>query len=203
MTQDDHVTPNSPRTTGSPLDYSAMLEQLKHVAPFDLYRLSCGLGRLLNDPARISAVKRTLRVGDEIQYFDAGRNGCVTARVLRCNRTRATVKNRDDGEIWHIAYCSINTDEVVTQIHERTLVGLGRHEVSVGDCGGFLDRDHREQYGTIVKLNQKTVSVMCDGEDRQWRVGYGLLFRVLDAEHAVNRPQAIQALPLRPISAPG
>ena len=202
------MRPNEPvtrKSLGSPktqIDYSTLLEQLTHATAFDLFRLRTALDRMLDEPSRIAQVKQTIRMGDEVEYFDAEGNRSVRARVLRCNRTRVLVKNLDDDVMWKISYCSINTEGASTAIHERPTAGLGRNEVSVGDPIGFLDRDNQEHYGTIIRLNRKTVTVICDAEKTQWRVAYSYLFPVLDAEDTPGRANVVDALSFRPNSAP-
>ena len=56
---------------------------------------------------------------------------------------------------------------------------FGRNEVAVGDVVGFLDRDHQQRSGRIVRLNDKTVTLRCG--QQQWRVSYALLHRVVDS----------------------
>ena len=84
-----HLPSLASSTSSSRLDHSELLEQLETATPFELYRLKAALDRMLDDPARIAAVKSMIRVGDEIEYFEPSENRCVKARVLRCNRTRA------------------------------------------------------------------------------------------------------------------
>lgn len=59
---------------------------------------------------------------------------------------------------------------------EPQLVAIGRLS--------FLDHDHRQRSGQIVRLNDKTVTVNADGQ--KWRVAYALLHRVVDAAAAVS-----------------
>jgi hypothetical protein len=197
MSENDHIATESADGPNPRTDYSEILERLEQATPFDLYRLHSALGRMLDDPAKIAQAKRLVKVGDEVEYFDPQENRCVRARVLRCNRTRAVVRDADDGQVWTVTYCAINIEGVSTTIRERRATGLGRNEVSVGDAVGFLDRDHREHYGTIVKLNPKTASVYCEDEETRWRVGYRCLFRVLDAESAGGQTIEVEALPFR------
>ena len=81
---------------------------------------------------------------------------------------------------WLIPYAAINIDGTDVQIRENKAQGLGRNEVSIGDVVGFMDRDHQQRIGKIVRLNDKTVSLLCDGT--QWRVAYAYLHRVVDAQ---------------------
>jgi hypothetical protein len=203
MPQDESAKALLLGSSESQVDYSAVLEDLQHATPFDLYRLRSALDRMLDDPATIARAKRMVHVGDEVEYFENQENRSVKARVLRCNRTRAVVQNLDDGRKWQVAYTSINTSGVSTAIHERPTTGLGRNEVSVGDRVGFVDRKDREHYGTIVKLNQKTVTLICDDDEiTKWRVSYSYLFRVLSADGTSGPMTAVDALPFRPNSGP-
>ena len=203
----DLSSPETSHANPSDISYSDLLKQLETATLFDLYRLSAAIDRLLNDPARIARAKEKIRVGDEIEFFDLSKNRCVQARVLRCNRARAVVKNLEDGKTWDIPYGSINSDAVDTSIRERRATGLGRNEVSVGDCVGFLDKNNRERYGTVTRLNPKTVTLRCDsleehGRTEQWRVAYAHLFRVLDGECENRQSGVIEAISYRPASLP-
>lgn len=46
------------------------------------------------------------------------------------------------------------------------------------DRGRFTDKHLRERIGTIVRINTKTCSLMCDGE--QWRVSPAILRKIID-----------------------
>lgn len=43
---------------------------------------------------------------------------------------------------------------------------------------GFQDREGGQRDGQIVCLNDKTVTLRCDGQN--WRAGYGLPHRLID-----------------------
>ena len=45
-------------------------------------------------------------------------------------------------------------------------------------------RDQQERSGRVIRLNDKTVTLDCAGQ--QWRVAYGLLHRVVDADSVVT-----------------
>ena len=79
---------------------------------------------------------------------------------------------------WLISYAAINLDGADVEIREKPRQGLGRNEVAVGDVVGFMDRNHQQRSGQILRLNDKTVTLMCGRQ--QWRVAYGLLHRVVD-----------------------
>ena len=87
------------------------------------------------------------------------------------------------GQRWLIPYAAINLDGADVDIRERPRQGLGRNEVAIGDRVGFVGRDHQERSGRVVRLNDKTVTLDCAGQ--QWRVAYSLLHRVVDADPVV------------------
>jgi len=72
---------------------------------------------------------------------------------------------------------AINLDGADVEIRENPRQGLGRNEVCIGDVVGFVDRNHQQRSGRILRLNDKTVTLMCGSQ--QWRVAYGLLHRVV------------------------
>ncbi len=52
--------------------------------------------------------------------------------------------------------------------------------MSVGDTVGFLDRSQQQRSGRIIRLNDKTVTLLCNNQE-EWRVYYGLLHRVVES----------------------
>ncbi|MEO5352268.1 MAG: hypothetical protein H7835_03530 [Magnetococcus sp. XQGC-1] len=164
------------------MDYSQLLHELQQATLFDLFRLNTGIGQMLDQPERIAAVKRQLRIGQEITYFDQGQNRLIPAVVEEIQRTRLLVRNKEDGKRWNIYFYMVNLAGVNTDIHpQRGQQRLDRNQLQVGEAIGFRDREHRERYGTILQLNQKTASILTT-EGARWRVAYSLLYRVMDGD---------------------
>ena len=47
----------------------------------------------------------------------------------------------------------------------------------------FGDKHGIERTGKVIRLNSKSVTLLCDGpRESQWRVSYALLYRVLDGK---------------------
>lgn len=84
------------------------------------------------------------------------------------------------GQRWLIPYAAINPDGADVDIREKPRQGLGRNELAIGDRVGFVGRDHQERSGCVIRLNDKTVTLDCAGQ--QWRVAYSLPYRVVDAD---------------------
>jgi hypothetical protein len=66
------------------------------------------------------------------------------------------------------------------KFREADRAGLSRHEVAVGETVGFIDGENRQRHGKIIRLNDKTVTLECDGQ--KWRVSYSYLHWVLDSD---------------------
>ncbi len=162
------------------MDYSNLIKELDKATSFDLYRLSSAIDRMLDDPIRIADVKQLLRIGQEVEYFDGNANHAVNGTVVKFLPTKVVVENHHDKKHWRLPFYMINIHQIDTKINEGNKQGLGRNEVAVDDLVGFLDRDNRERYGTVIRLNPKTVTLACEGG--QWRVAYSFLFKVLNPQ---------------------
>lgn len=64
--------------------------------------------------------------------------------------------------------------------------------IAIGDTVGFLDRNHQQRSGKIVRLNDKTVTLLCGHQ--QWRVAYSLLHRVVDSSAITGEPLELEIL---------
>lgn len=168
------------KATHEHMNYGAVLEALNRASLFELYRLSVAIWNQLNDPTRIAAVKRALRTGQQIQWFDAEKNRLVQGQVIELRRTRALVKREEDGSRWTIPFHLINLDGHETDIAPQPARPLDRNRIKVGDRVAFKDRAGQEHFGEVVKLNQKTAAVRV-GQTR-WRVAYALLSPIIDGE---------------------
>lgn len=166
------------------MDFSQLLAALNQASGFELYRLRAAIDRVLADPKWIVAIRSQLRIGQEIEYFDARSNRLCRARVLEFRTKEVLVRQTDTGEHWLIAYSAINLDGMDVSIRDTPQRGLSRHEVAVGDTVGFLDHEQRQRSGQIVRLNDKTVTLNADGQ--KWRVAYGLLHRVIASASAID-----------------
>jgi LysM repeat protein len=164
------------------MDFSALLAALNQASGFELYRLRAAIDRVLADPKWIVAIQSQLRIGQKIEYFDARDNRLCAGQVLEFRKKEVLVRHLDSGSLWLIAYTAINLDGADVRIRENPARGLSRQEVAVGDTVGFLDQEHQQRSGQIARLNDKTVTLIADGQ--KWRVAYALLHRVVDADSA-------------------
>jgi hypothetical protein len=163
------------------LNYTQLFNELEQASLFDLYRLRVGIGKMLDQPARIKAIKSRLRLDMEITYFDETENRLIPAIVEEFQRTRLLVRNISDGKKWKVPFYMVNIDGVDTDIHADQ-GQVDRNTLKVGDIVGYRDRQQREQYGQIIRLNPKTVTLHIMKDGAEWRAPYNLLFKVVDGE---------------------
>lgn len=174
-------------------------ETLDALTAFQLYQLRHDIDLMLSDPDRVRSIRSQIREGDQVEYFDTDKNRCVPALVESCHRTRADVKNQDDGAHWRIEYVAINLDGEETRLTKASTGELTRAEVAVGDVVGFTDKHNHDCIGKIVKLNPKTAGILCEDGTR-WRVSYHFLFSIIEADGCV-KPEFQQRLMLENPSA--
>ena len=162
------------------MNYAAILEALRKATDFDLFRLRAAIDRALGDPQRVTATRRRVHRGQRVEYFDPRTNRLHPALVLEMRHS--TVIVQDDERLLHLQldYAALNLDGTDAAIRERASAGISRQEVAVGDEVGFQDRDGNLHRGTVRRLNDKTVTLDCDG--RRWRVAYALLHRMIDPD---------------------
>lgn len=96
--------------------------------------------------------------------------GLIKGRYWSCVASRRWCLTLSHGRSGLFSYAAINLDGADVQIREQPRQGLGRNEVAIGDVVGFLDRNQQERNGRIVRLNDKTVTLLCG--QQQWRVAY-------------------------------
>ncbi|MBF0310473.1 MAG: hypothetical protein HQL56_13185 [Magnetococcales bacterium] len=164
------------------MDYSSIFQALQEATLFDLYRLRRGIDTLLQHPGRLEAIRQRLRPGQRIAYFDGPENRLVEAVVEAVQRNTVVVRNVADGKGWRIQPYMINLEGVACDIHPQPgQTRLERSHLQVGETVGFRDKNQREHYGRIQQLNPKTATLLTR-EGLRWRVGYELLFKVMESQ---------------------
>jgi hypothetical protein len=162
------------------MNFDSILDTLKQASGFELYRLRAMLDRVLDDPKWIISVQKQLLIGQQINYYEDSSNTELTGQVLEFRRKHVVVHDPATNKRWLIAYTAINLGGADIKIREADRAGLSRHEVAVGETVGFIDGENRQRHGKIIRLNDKTVTLECDGQ--KWRVSYSYLHWVLDSD---------------------
>lgn len=157
-----------------------LLDALRIAPSIDLYQLSLAINQMLSDPQRILEVRRHLHLGAQVMYFDHRRGTLALGRVLQLHATTATVQDNATRTHWKLPYTAIVADPDQRAEHAARPAPR-RPDVTtfkLGDTVSFTDKHLRERIGTITRMNTKTYSLLCDGE--QWRVSPSLLRKVVD-----------------------
>lgn len=163
------------------MDYSKIIEELNNASSFDLYRLKVAINQQLENPHRLSEIKKCLKPGQKISYFDETENRLIEATILKIMRTRLLVKNIDDQQKWEIPLYHVNLDRVNTDIICQARDGLDKSQLKVGDVVGFQDNQNNDVNGKIIRLNQKTATIITT-TNTKWRVAYEFLHLIYDVE---------------------
>ena len=166
------------------MDYAQLLEALNNASTFDLFRLNTMIDRELNSPERLNRIKLSLTVGQQLSYLDIRSNSLHECEILKLNKKRALVQDFNDGKRWTVPYYMLNIEGVDARVNHEASKGLSRHAIAVGDLLGFRDKHGIEHTGKVLRLNTKSVTLDVREKDRalQWRVGYTLLYRILDGQ---------------------
>lgn len=176
------------------MNFSDVLKALNQASAFELYRMRAAIDRVLDEPRWVQAIHARLQIGLAIEYFDAQANTLRSGKVLELRRKQAVILDQDDGRRWLISYAAINLDGTDVQIREQPRQGLGRNEVAIGDAVGFVDRNQQQRSGRIIRLNDKTVTLLCG--QQQWRVAYAYLHRVMDTDTIEQNVLELDVTPL-------
>jgi hypothetical protein len=149
---------------------------LRNAPSLDLYELSLMVNRLLSDPVRILEIQKTLCVGAQVEFFHHPTNALEAGKVLELRQKEALVQLDGTSHAWWLPYPAIVADPA--QRPPAAAPAVDATVFQVGDVVGFTDKYLHEHVGTVVRINQKTVSVGCDGES--WRVARHFLRKVID-----------------------
>jgi transcription termination factor Rho len=164
------------------MNYSEIIDELNKASLFDLFRLNVAIDKQLDNPEKLNRIKNQLKIDQNISYFDIGENRLIEAKVIKIKRTQVLVRNHHDGQRWNISFYMLNLDHVDTDIHASPSQELDKNNLRVGDKVYFKDRDGKEQYGAVYKLNPKTAGVLVG--NAKWRVYYQSLSLIIEGELA-------------------
>ena len=164
------------------------LRDLPMATSQELYQLSWLIEQLLADPRRIVQARSQLHLGQQVQYFDWGDGKLRAARVASVKNDRVTVHDELSKRHISLPYGAIVTDAAAPAKadhgeHSATTLApppeIGRREdFRVGQRVSFTDRDLQPRIGLIVRINQQTATLDCDGQS--WRVAFGLLHHIVE-----------------------
>ncbi|MDW3688405.1 hypothetical protein RA280_43105 [Cupriavidus sp. CV2] len=162
-----------------------ILDALRLAPSADLYRLYLTIGRMLDDPKRILESRRHLHIGMTVSYVaDDLTQPVRQGRILELRQTQAVVEDAATRRRWALPYAAVIADATAaaqSPPHDPPPPPRAqRAAFVVGDTVAFTDQHLHERIGTIVRINQKTVSVQRNPDEGHWRVSFAFLRKVVD-----------------------
>lgn len=155
-----------------------LLDLLRNAPTLDLYQLSLTIHQLLGDPERILAIRARLHLGAAVQFYHYQRHELVPATVIELRKTEVTVREDATLEQWRLPYAAVVPDAAARAAPPPPPAPMERTMFKVGDKAGFTDKHLRERVGTVIRVNEQTISLDCDGQ--RWRVSPHFLRKVID-----------------------
>jgi hypothetical protein len=159
------------------MDLHELMSALEQASNLDLLRLRTAIDYLLQHPTRILTVRQRLHLGQEVDYWNLRENRMRRGRIVQFKPDQLLVQTESPDQYWWVSYAAIQLDASQAAPPEPPAY-LDRSDFTVGDTVSFEGRDLIQRLGTVVRLNQKTATVSCDGQ--QWRVPFALLHNVVD-----------------------
>jgi hypothetical protein len=159
------------------MDLHDLMSSLQQACDLDLLRLSTAIDHLLYSPARILAVRQRLHLGQEVHFWNVRDNRMQHGRITKFKSDQLPILTQNPPQYWWAPYAAIQLDPSPAPPPQPPRP-LGRSDFALGDTVSFEGRDLIQRLGSIVRLNQKTATVSCDGHE--WRVSFALLRHVVD-----------------------
>jgi hypothetical protein len=159
------------------MDLHDLMSSLQQASDLDLLRLRTAIDHLLQSPTRILAVRQRLHVGQEIDFWNLRDNRMQHGRITKFKSDQLLILAENPPQYWWVTYAAIQLDPGQAPLPD-TAMPLGRSDFALGDTVSFEGRDLIPRLGSIVRMNQKTATVSCDGHE--WRVSFALLRHVVN-----------------------
>jgi hypothetical protein len=165
-----------------------LIEDLPMASSAELYQLSWAIEQLLADPRRIVQARAELHTGQQVQYLNWDDGKLRAARVVAMKDRRVTLLDEASRAHFTVPYAAImpappSDAEVggATSLPAKPTPPpeiAGRGDFRVGHRVSFTDQNLQHRVGLIVRINQRTATLDCDGQT--WRVAFGLLRPLVD-----------------------
>ena len=167
------------------MNYNNLLHDLKQASPFELFRLRILMDTIMESPEQIQKMRRQLREGMVVDYFDAEANRLVAVEIKQVKRTRVSATEVESGKKWALPFYMLNLEDIPVESEAADRATLDRNSLSVGDSIGFNGCDGQILYGEIIKLNPKRAKVRTT-TDGIWNVYYQSMIPIIDGEQGAR-----------------
>ena len=154
-----------------------LMTSLQQASDVDLLRLRTAIDHLLQSPRRLIAIRERLHLGQEVDFWNQRDNRMQHGRIVQFKRDQLLIQTENPSMYWWAEFAAIQFDARQAP-QPKPPRHMERSDFAHGDKVSFEGRDLIQRLGAIVRLNQKTATVSCDGQE--WRVSYALLRHVVD-----------------------
>jgi len=165
------------------MNYTNIMEELEKASLFDLYRLQHAISNEIDNPNKIKQIKNLLHEGQIVSHYNGRLNKLEDIEIITMNKNNCVVRQLSNDKLWTSPYASINIDNIDIDINTNQKTGLTKNQIAIGEILTFIDNDNNQRYAKVIRLNQKSVTLMVNNE--KWRVGYGLLSKNMDIDGKV------------------
>lgn len=168
-----------------------LIEELPMATSAELYQLSWVIEQLLADPRRIVQVRAQLHTGQPVQYLHWADGKLRSARVIGMHGDHVAIQDAGYSKPFKVHYAAILTEPTAASSErgptpadvERTKPTpppevAARADFRIGNRVTFIDKNLQHRVGLIVRVNQHTATLDCDGQ--KWRVAFELLRHLVD-----------------------
>ena len=168
-----------------------LIEDLPMATSAELYQLSWIIEQLLADPRRIVQARAQLHTGQLIRYLHWSDGKLRSARVVGMHGDHVAVHDAACSKAIKVHYAAIlsepndapteagSTPADVEFIRPSPPPEVaGRADFRVGIRVTFTDKNLQHRVGLIVRVNQHTATLDCDGT--KWRVAFELLRQLVE-----------------------
>ena len=168
-----------------------LIEELPMATSAELYQLSWVIEQLLADPRRIVQARAQLHTGQQIQYLSWSEGKLRPARVVGMHGDHVAVHDPAYNKAFKVHYAAIHTEvadaptaggptaaDIELERPSPPPEVASRADFRVGNRVTFTDKNLQHRVGLIVRVNQHTATLDCDGQ--KWRVAFELLRHLVD-----------------------
>lgn len=170
-------------------ELAVLVRNLPQAESLDLYRLEYVIRSLYCEPRRVLAVRIHLRLGMPVRFFGRNTGAFHSGRIVAMNDHGVTI-DEPTLNLRHtnVPYAAIDlktpvqpeVEVIASSPPQLAAKAPTRSDFKVGERVTFHDRNNIAVTGTVSRINKKTVTVIPDNNDGQWRVSAALLNRLVD-----------------------
>ena len=162
----------------SKISLADWLPSLKQASSFDLYRLRALINDEIDNPKRQARLLQSLYVGQDLHYYDDITRQQKPCKVTKIYQKYVGIIDLQEQRAYKIPPYMLNLEGKSVDEHLPPGEQVDRHQIKVADTVSFLNKSGEAIQGKVIRLNNKTVSLLCT-DGCKWRVSYSFIQSVM------------------------